>query len=115
VTLCGDGVTLLDTWQKHEFDLVLMDIQMPVMDGLEATRRIRDEESAAGRRRTPIVAMTACALNRDRDRGFHAGVDGYLTKPICIHALDHALSNFAAHPAAGASPSHDAAILQASR
>jgi PAS domain S-box-containing protein len=96
VTLCADGAAVIDTWRKQEFDVVLMDIQMPVLDGLEATRRIRREESEFHRRRTPIVAMTACAMDSDHECGMRAGVDRYLTKPICFDALEQVLAKLTA-------------------
>jgi len=68
-------------------DLVLMDLQMPGMDGLEATRRVREDEARAGRRRVPIVALTAAAFDADRQRCLDAGMDGYLSKPILLAAL----------------------------
>ncbi len=76
-----DGVAALEILEKEDFDLILMDIQMPRMDGFEATRRIRDMEAAAGRR-TPIAAMTAHVLEGDKDRCFAEGMDGYIGKPI---------------------------------
>ncbi|MEA3207361.1 MAG: hypothetical protein QOE70_418 [Chthoniobacter sp.] len=84
------GHSLVQAWHGGEalaaaaaevFDLILMDVQMPVMDGLEATRRIREAERAAGRH-TPIVAMTAHAMAGDRERCLAAGMDDYLSKPL---------------------------------
>ncbi|MGH9750099.1 MAG: response regulator, partial [Candidatus Polarisedimenticolia bacterium] len=85
VTVVGDGRAAVETWFRTErdapFDLVLMDIQMPEMDGLEATAAIRAREAATGRR-VPIVAMTAHAMQGDRERFLAAGLDGYLAKPL---------------------------------
>ena len=71
---------------RQGFDLIFMDLQMPIMDGIEATRRIRREESTSDRR-TPIVALTACALTEDRKRAMDAGMDGFLTKPLHFDEL----------------------------
>jgi two-component system, sensor histidine kinase and response regulator len=67
--------------EKNSFDLILMDVQMPEMDGLEAAATIRELEKKTGAH-IPIVAMTAHAMKEDRDRCLAAGMDGYLTKPI---------------------------------
>ncbi len=95
VHLVGDGAAALAAWSVGEFDAVLMDIQMPEMDGYEATRRIRAAE--AGRpSRTPIFALTAHALESERARAIEAGMDAHLTKPIDALALDRALAEAAA-------------------
>jgi CheY-like chemotaxis protein len=75
----------------HQFDLVLMDVQLPGMDGLEATAAIRQRELGTSQH-VPIVAMTAHAMKGDRDRCLAAGMDGYLSKPIDLKALDAVLS-----------------------
>src|SRR5262249_39910130 len=69
------------TFQEGKFDLILMDLQMPEMDGFEATREIRRLEKPSGRR-TPIVALTAHAMKEDSERCLSAGMDAYVTKPI---------------------------------
>ncbi|HXB20985.1 MAG TPA: response regulator [Candidatus Solibacter sp.] len=86
VTVVGDGLAAVKAFEKQQFDLVLMDIQMPKMNGFEATAAIRGKEQNAGRR-TPVVAMTAHALKGDRDRCLAAGMDGYVAKPIRIREL----------------------------
>jgi two-component system cell cycle response regulator DivK len=75
---------------RQEPDLVLMDLQLPGIDGTEALRRLRANE----RRRMPVVAVTAFAMQADRDRAFEAGFDGYLEKPISIRALPSQVQNF---------------------
>ncbi len=81
VTLAADGVQAVTAFERQRFDLVLMDVQMPLMDGLEATARIRAMELASGQH-IPIVAMTAHALKSDEQRCLDAGMDAYLSKPI---------------------------------
>jgi CheY-like chemotaxis protein len=94
VTLVTNGQAAVEAAAQEDFDLIFMDVQMPVMDGFEATRAIRDAERAAGsgpQRRIPIIAMTAHAMNGDREQCLNAGMDGYLAKPIDIAALADAL------------------------
>ena len=79
--LANNGREALETIQWESIDLVLMDVQMPVMDGLEATRRIREMEKKSGAH-LPILAMTAKALQGDRDLCLSAGMDGYIAKPV---------------------------------
>lgn len=81
VTIAGTGREALEQIEKRTFDLVLMDIQMPELDGLETTRIVRERESATGRR-LPIIAMTAHALKGDRERCLQAGMDEYVSKPV---------------------------------
>jgi signal transduction histidine kinase/CheY-like chemotaxis protein len=81
VACAANGVEAVALWKARRFDLVLMDVQMPEMDGLAATRAIRELELAAGRR-APIVAVTAHASSEDRARCLEAGMDGFLAKPI---------------------------------
>jgi signal transduction histidine kinase/DNA-binding response OmpR family regulator len=80
-----NGIQVIDAISRKAYDLILMDINMPVMDGLEATRRIRALES--GTRRTPIIALTANALPGDKEKFIDAGMDEYLSKPIHEHTL----------------------------
>jgi len=81
VTWVENGAAALTATESELFDVVLMDISMPIMDGLEATLKIREVEKNT-KRRIPIIALTAHATSRDRDLAFHAGMDDYLTKPI---------------------------------
>jgi len=87
----ANGQEVLDALSDHHYDAILMDVQMPVMDGMEAARRIR----AAGNHRPWIIAMTAHALEGDRERCIEAGMDDYVSKPvrmgILMAALDRAL------------------------
>jgi len=86
VTLANNGQEALDAWAANSFDLVLMDVQMPEMDGLEASRQIRLREQDTGAH-IPIIAMTAHAMTGDRERCLEAGMDEYLSKPIRIRQL----------------------------
>jgi CheY-like chemotaxis protein len=81
ITIANDGRQAVAAAQKERFDLILMDVQMPEMDGFSATMAIREWEAAQGRR-TPIVAMTAHAMKGDRERCLAAGMDHYISKPI---------------------------------
>ena len=83
----ADGATAIAACEEHAPQLVLMDLQMPGMDGLETTRRIRTQQAAGRLPHFPIVARTAHASDADRQRGAAAGLDDYLTKPILVDAL----------------------------
>lgn len=89
--LAADGREALARFAEEPFDAVLMDVQMPEMDGLEAASEIRKLETQAGRPRTPIIAMTAHAVQGDRERCLAAGMDDYLSKPIDAAALKRIL------------------------
>jgi len=87
VVAVENGREAVEAASTRTFDLVLMDIQMPEMDGLAATRAIRAAEVAEGRSRVPIVALTAHAMQGDRDKCLAAGMDGYVSKPVRMHQL----------------------------
>ncbi|MGA7155341.1 MAG: response regulator [Acidobacteriaceae bacterium] len=91
VQVVNNGKEALGRSQAEEFDLILMDIQMPEMDGLEATTAIRDAETRTGKH-LPIVAMTAHAMKGDKEACLSAGMDGYLSKPIRVDELKRAMS-----------------------
>ncbi|WP_169333579.1 hybrid sensor histidine kinase/response regulator [Leeia oryzae] len=88
-----NGLAALDAIARQPFDIVFMDIQMPELDGLEATRRLRAREHASGRH-TPVIAMTAHAMQGDRERCLDAGMDNYLAKPIRIEELKTILMEY---------------------
>ncbi|MBN8729572.1 MAG: response regulator [Acidobacteria bacterium] len=88
VDVAGNGRAAVEAVTRERYDLVLMDVQMPEMDGFEATREIRRLEAAAnGGKRLPIVAMTANAMEGDREQCLAQGMDAYLPKPVMVEAL----------------------------
>jgi two-component system, sensor histidine kinase and response regulator len=86
VVIAGNGLVALDELGRSKFDVVLMDVQMPEMDGLAATAAIRRREAGTGQH-TPIVALTANVLPADRELCLQAGMDGYVAKPVEIQVL----------------------------
>ena len=93
-----DGQEAVDAMRVAAFDLVLMDISMPVMDGVEATRAVRSLEAQTGATRTPIIAVTAHAMNTERDRYLAAGMDDHLPKPIIKGQLLTRIEDWLAAP-----------------
>ncbi len=93
VTVAANGREAVDALAKQNFDLVLMDVQMPEMDGIEATAVIREQEKQNGAH-LPIIALTAHAMKGDRERCLAAGMDGYLSKPIRSQQLDEILERY---------------------
>jgi len=92
IDIVGDGQQAIDAWRVGAYDLILMDIQMPVMDGIDAARAIRAAEAEDGRKRIPIVALTANALSHQVEEYLRAGMDGHVPKPIEIAKLYDAIS-----------------------
>ena len=82
VVAVANGIQAIEAWEKESFDLILMDVQMPEMDGFEATRLIRTKEAAKNGKRIPIIAMTAHAMKGDREKCLQAGMSDYIAKPI---------------------------------
>jgi PAS domain S-box-containing protein len=101
LTCVENGAEAVDAWAKGAFDLILMDMQMPVMDGLTAIRAIRERESHEARSRTPIYSLTANAMPEHASASARAGADGHLTKPISAEALLRAVAEAAASPPQG--------------
>ena len=99
-TICSNGQEIVDAFasvKPGDYDMILMDVQMPVMDGLEATRRIRNGENPLGRT-IPILAMTANAFLEDMQKSREAGMDEHLSKPVDISALEQTVKRFRVIP-----------------
>jgi two-component system sensor histidine kinase/response regulator len=103
VTAVNNGCEAVTALASQEFDLVLMDIQMPEMDGLEATAHIRTQERTTGAH-IPIIAVTAHTLDNDRERCLAAGMDGYVAKPIQAADLWQVITEVATPLSAATSP-----------
>ncbi|GAB4301420.1 MAG: hypothetical protein Fur0034_15170 [Desulfuromonadia bacterium] len=86
VVVVEDGASCLKILERESFDLILMDIQMPTMNGIEVLRRIREKETLTGRR-SPVIAVTAYAMRGDRQRFMESGFDGYVSKPVLVGRL----------------------------
>lgn len=114
-----DGAQALARASNERFDVILMDMLMPVMDGLQATRKLREHEALAGRPRTPVIALTASVMDADRLAAQEAGMDGFASKPIELSALSQEIARVLGKlmaPAAGTAASdREAAVLDAKR
>jgi CheY-like chemotaxis protein len=86
ITLATNGLEALEQWRQGDFDLILMDVQMPEMNGLQATTQIRREEAMGAH--VPIVAMTASAMSEERDRCLAAGMDDFISKPVSYKVIE---------------------------
>jgi CheY-like chemotaxis protein len=89
VTIANNGLEAVQIFRKNKFDVILMDIMMPVMDGLEATIQIREDEKISNSEsRTPIIALTANTMDNDRDTCISYGMDDFMSKPFDIEKLN---------------------------
>ncbi len=95
-TIAGDGNIALKLLKTHQFDIVLMDVQMPELDGIETTKIIRSSEDYRHVQDIPIIALTAYAMAGDKDKCLEAGMDSYLAKPVDIKALEKGLKTLTA-------------------
>jgi CheY-like chemotaxis protein len=115
VAVAGNGLEALAAWRRDPFDLILMDVQMPEMGGLEATQALRTEERGTGRH-IPVLALTAHAMKGDRERCLGAGMDGYLTKPLrAAELMDNLARLFPPVDSAPAKERIDALLEDAAR
>jgi PAS domain S-box-containing protein len=92
MTAAGDGAAVVELAAREQFDVILMDFQMPTIDGLGATRLIRQQAESTGRARVPIIAMTASVLAEHRRASVDAGMDGFASKPVDWFALSHEIA-----------------------
>ncbi len=90
ITLATNGLEALEQWRRSDFDLILMDVQMPEMTGLQATMQIRREEATGAH--VPIVAMTASAMSEERERCLAAGMDDFISKPVSYQVIEQMIA-----------------------
>jgi signal transduction histidine kinase/CheY-like chemotaxis protein len=95
IKLATNGLEALEQWRQSDFDLILMDVQMPVMTGLQATMQIRREEVIGAH--IPIVAMTASAMSEERDRCLAAGMDDFISKPVSYQVIEQMITATCSH------------------
>jgi signal transduction histidine kinase/CheY-like chemotaxis protein len=95
ITLATTGLQALEQWRHNEFDLILMDVQMPEMSGLQAAKQIRKEEAIDAH--IPIIAMTASAMSEDRDRCLAAGMNDFISKPVSYRVIEHVITATLSH------------------
>jgi CheY-like chemotaxis protein len=103
-TVVGTGTAALEALKEENFDLILMDCEMPEMDGFEATRRVRESEALSGSSTIPIIALTAYALQRTRDACFAAGMNDFLSKPYSCDELRETVARWARQQSREESP-----------
>jgi CheY-like chemotaxis protein len=96
VTTATDGQQALEAWQQGNFDLIFMDCMMPRLDGYEATRQLRAQEARSGAEHTPVVALTASAMEQDEEHSRQAGMDIFVAKPVNIDMLRAVLEQYCA-------------------
>jgi|GEM_PF-4046918 len=101
VTIVENGKEILQMLDKKHFDIILMDLQMPEMDGIEASYRIRNGHFSKNSSSIPIVAVTACSSNDDMQKCFYAGMNDYISKPVKSQALYEVVQKWVKHPTAG--------------
>lgn len=99
VVIANNGVEAIERFREHKFDVILMDIMMPVMDGIEATVKIREIENLDSLdKRTPIIALTANTMDNDRDKCISYGMDEFMAKPFDIEKLKSIFNDLKIQP-----------------
>jgi CheY-like chemotaxis protein len=94
VSLAENGLKAVQAFDQFEYDLILMDVQMPEMGGFEATAKIREIEASRKKSRTPIIAMTAHAIQGYREKCLEGGMDGYISKPIHMESVKKTIEEY---------------------
>ena len=94
--VAGNGIEAVEAWKRNQYSIILMDCQMPEMDGFEAARKIRELEAEKNLAHVQIIALTASVMKEDRDRCLTAGMDDYISKPVGMDELKGALDKAAA-------------------
>lgn len=107
VTLAVNGAEAIEAYRTHTFDLVLMDMQMPVLSGPEATEHIRAYETAQGLKHTPIMAMTANAMSKDNELCLASGMDDFMSKPLDTHRFMERVAHWVRHGQEAARTAHN--------
>jgi signal transduction histidine kinase/CheY-like chemotaxis protein len=97
VTIANNGKEAIEYWQNNNFQMIFMDCMMPVMDGYDATREIRQQETISGLEKTPIIALTANAMEGEKGRCEAAGMDEFITKPVKSEKLRSAVNTYMLH------------------
>jgi CheY-like chemotaxis protein len=94
VDVAEDGIIALEKYKNNIYDIIMMDVQMPELDGYEVTKKIRDFEASGGKKHTIIVAITANAMQGDQEKCLNAGMDDYISKPLRGEHLEKVLTKY---------------------
>lgn len=94
VDVAEDGMVALEKYNENPYDVIMMDVQMPELDGYEVTKKIREIEAKSGKKRTAIIAITANAMQGDAEKCLSAGMDDYISKPLRGEHLEKVLTKY---------------------
>lgn len=94
VDVAEDGVVALSKYKNNHYDVIMMDVQMPELDGYEVTKKIREYEASGGKKPTIIIAITANAMQGDREKCLESGMDDYISKPLRGEQLEKTLTKY---------------------